>query len=101
MKKYKEGSKVLAPELKHVWIAHENGEYKYQRYFIESLEDLKKFLAHKQFEHCAKLSHLLVIPWIDRLKGGAQLIVSDNTISGFPSYTLNHESLEILEIINN
>lgn len=102
MKNYKEGYKVNNPELKHCWLAPTEGEYKYQRYILESLEDVKRFLNHEDFDHVNQLKNLIVKPWKNHIKNGRVLLVCDNyALSGFPAYSFKHETDEILEVIDN
>lgn len=93
-----EGAKILCSDLKHCWIAHENGEYKYQRYYIDDIESLYNFIDHEKFEHCKKLKHILIYKWLELLNEGNVLIVSDNTISGYPSYTTSN-GIKIIKIV--
>jgi len=91
-----EGYKVTCPDLKHCWI--DGGECAYQRYLVENENDLFTFLGHENFKHWRRVQGLFLDTLLGYLAKGLKLLISDNTLSGFPSYHTDR-GITILEII--
>lgn len=76
---------VTNRELKRVIVQLESWDTPSERYLVEDYNDLVDFLDLEDFDHCHN-NPLLMRPWQRHLKTGNVLLLTDNTISGYPSY---------------